>query len=120
MDNPTDQPLPPGGAAEGISFIHQMERLLLQQHQPLATLKLAAFAADAMRVLRMFEQHANVSPPFDTALKMACPDWRNPGSIDDPADLIAVALVHVIASIQQLFNELAKMAEAMRKGSTSL
>lgn len=118
MDNPADQPLPPSGAAEDTGFIHQMERLLLQQHPPLATLRLAAYAADALRVLRMFEQHANVSPPFDTALKMACPDWRNPGSIDDPADLIAVALVHVITSIQNLFNELAQMAEAMREDST--
>jgi hypothetical protein len=117
MDNPADQPTPPGGAAEGTSFIYQMEQLILQQHSPLATLRLAAYAADAMRVLRLFEQHGNVSPLFDAALKKACPDWRNPGSIDDPADLIAVALVHVIASIQQLFSELAKMAEAMRASS---
>lgn len=118
MDNPADQSRPPGGAAQDAGFRHQMEQLLLQQHSPLATLRLAAYAADALRVLRMLEQHANVSPPFDTALKTACPDWRNPGSIDDPADLIAVALVHVITSMQNLFNELAMMAEAMRASST--
>jgi hypothetical protein len=80
---------------------------ILDQHRvPLATLRLAAYTTDAMRVLRQFEQQANLSQAFDDMLKSACCDWRNPGSIDDPADLIAVALMHVSMTLRSLFADL--------------
>lgn len=87
---------------------------ILDQHRvPLATLRLAAYATDAMRVLRQFEQQANLSQAVDDMLKSACCDWRNPGSIDDPADLIAVALMHVSMTLRSLFADLEKvLAEA--------
>lgn len=74
----------------------------------LTTLKLAAYATDAMRVLRTLEQHAEMSPSLDQAIKSACPDWRNPGSMHDPADLIATGLTHVVDATQSLFKELGK------------
>lgn len=61
-------------------------------HDPLLLLRILAYAADAMRVLRQLELHAGIAPHLDTTLRSMCPDWRNPGSIDDPADLIAMGL----------------------------
>lgn len=80
---------------------------ILEQHQiPMSTLRLAAYATDAMRVLRQFEQQASMSKSFDDMLKSSCSDWRNPGSIDDPADLIAMALTHVSMALRNLYAEL--------------
>lgn len=84
------------------AFLEEMERLFLQQQEPIAILKLATYAADAMRVLQVLEQHANMSPPFADTLKNICPDWRNPGAIEQPADLIALALMQAIASLHQV------------------
>ena len=61
----------------------------------LVVLKLTAYAADAMRVLSVLQQEADRCQSFDQAIKSACVDWRNPGSLDDPADLISEALVQV-------------------------
>lgn len=109
----THHPALPLGAPSLDSFIQQMEQILLQHHAPMATLKLAAFATDAMHVLRLLEQHANMSKSFDQAVRAACADWRNPFSINDPADLISVALGHAIATLQGIFNEMDQLLEAM-------
>lgn len=80
---------------------------VVEQHQiPISTLTLAAYATDAMRVLRQFEQQANMSESFDDMLKASCCDWRNPGSIDDPADVIAMALTHVSIALRNLYADL--------------
>lgn len=75
-------------------------------HAPLTALKLATYAADAMRVLARFEQRADHSTPFANALSNACPDWRNPGCLEDPAELIVATLAHTVPQLQGLFNEL--------------
>lgn len=67
----------------------------------LVILKLAAYAADAMRVLNTLQQQADRCQGFDSAIKSVCIDWRNPGSLDDPADLISEALVQVSAAMAQ-------------------
>lgn len=67
-------------------------------------LRLAAYAMDAMRVLDRIQHHADRSTAFDQTLRSICPDWRNPGCIDDPANLISV----VMAQATQ------KMADALR------
>lgn len=72
----------------------------------LLTLKLAAYATDAMRVLRTLEANAERHPPLEQAIRLACPDWRNPGSIHDPAELISTGLMQVVDATQSLFNEL--------------
>lgn len=74
----------------------------------LLTLKLAAYATDAMRVLRTLETNAEISPSLEQAIRSACPDWRNPGSIYDPAELISTGLMHVVEATQSLFNEMAQ------------
>lgn len=74
----------------------------------LVALKLAAYATDAMRVLRALETNAEISPSLEQAIRSACPDWRNPGSIYDPAELISTGLMHVVEATQSLFNELAQ------------
>lgn len=48
----------------------------------------------------MYENH--------TSQFLQCPDWRNPGSIYDPAELISTGLMHVVETTQSLFNELAQ------------
>ena len=113
----TDHPALPLGAPSLDSFIQQMEQILLQHHAPMATLKLTAFATDAMRVLRLLEQHANMSKSFDQAVRAACADWRNPFGTNDPADLIAVALGHAIAALQRLFDDIDCLLEAMQRPS---
>lgn len=67
----------------------------------LVVLKLTAYAADAMRVLNVLQQQADRCQSLDQAIKSACVDWRNPGSLDDPADLIAEALVQVSSTMAQ-------------------
>lgn len=75
-------------------------------HAPLTALKLVTYAADAMRVLARFEQRADHSTSFAHALTTACPDWRNPGCLEDPADLIVDVLGHAVPQLQGLFNQL--------------
>lgn len=94
-------------------FLTKVTKVLEQHQIPLSTLRLAAYATDAMRVLRQFEQQANMSKAFDDMLKSGCCDWRNPGSIDDPADVISMALTHVSMALRNLYAELeATLAEA--------
>jgi len=83
------------------SFILDLEQALLRQQEPIAILKLATYAADAMRVLLVLERHADMSKAFDDPLKAVCVDWRNPGAIEQPADLIAAALTPAINALQQ-------------------
>ena len=72
----------------------------------LTSLQLAAYAVDAMRVLHRLQQHAAATPSFSEALSRACPDWRNPGWLDDPADLLVSAMTHATLSLGSLFKEL--------------
>jgi len=91
-----------------------MEQALSQQQEPIVILKLAAYAADAMRVLLILERHADMSQSFDDMLKSVCPDWRNPGTIEQPADLIAMALMHAIATLQKAIHSMEQAIGAMR------
>jgi len=85
-----------------------MEDIHNRYQDLLLTLKLAAYATDAMRVLRTLETNAEISPSLEQAIRSACPDWRNPGSIYDPAELISTGLMHVVETTQSLFNDLAQ------------
>lgn len=71
-------------------------------HKALVVLKLTAYAADAMRVLNVLQQQADRCQSFDQTIKSVCVDWRNPGSLDDPADLITEALVQVNMAMTQI------------------
>lgn len=97
-----------------LDFIAELERLVLLQQEPLATLKLAAYAADAMRVLATLGRQADISPAMADTLKDICPDWRNPGALDDPADLIAVALYGALEALQKTMTGLEHVAHAIR------
>jgi hypothetical protein len=92
----------------------KMEQVLLRQQEPIVILKLAAYAADALRVLLLFERHADMSQAFDDTLKSACPDWRNPGAVVQPVDLIAMALVHAIATLKKGIHSMEQAVEATR------
>lgn len=96
-----------------------MEQVLLRCQTPMATLKLAAYAADAMRVQRVLGQHADMSKSFDQTLKSACPDWRNPGSTSDPADLISVALAHAATALQEVLRDADQAVQAMHQACLS-
>lgn len=93
--------------------IQDLERLLLLQQESLATLKLVTYAADAMRVLTTLGRQADISPALAETLKGICPDWRNPGAIDDPADLIVGSLYGAVQALQQTMAELEHFARAM-------
>lgn len=96
-----------------LDFIEELERLLLLQQEPLATLKLAAYAADAMRVLATLGRQADISPKLADTLQDICPDWRNPGALDDPADLIAVALYGALEELQKTMTGLEHIVRAV-------
>lgn len=68
---------------------------------PLLLLRLTAYAADAMRVLTLLEQQAAASPALEASIRAACPDWRNPGTLDDPADLIAMSLAQAVQGLTE-------------------
>lgn len=89
-------------SAPGVS--HQVVDSLDTLHKALVVLKLTAYAADAMRVLNVLQQHADRCQNFDQTIKSACSDWRNPGSLDDPADLITEALVQVCVVMTQILS----------------
>jgi len=90
-------------------LIHEMERLVLLQQESLAALKLAAYAVDAMRVLGTFDRHADMSKAFDDMLKAICSDWRNPGSINPPADLLVDVLFHAVAALERTHQEMGRL-----------
>ena len=71
----------------------------------LASLKLAIYAADAMRVLRRIEQQGALTPDFEAAVRAACPDWRNPGSVDEPEDLLVSVLTYAADALGELCAE---------------
>lgn len=72
----------------------------------LASLKLAVYAIDAMRVLHRIELHASMSADFNQAIRAACPDWRNPGWCEDPADLLVSVMTHATDTMDGLMREL--------------
>ena len=108
MQSPPSSTLPPLQ-----HFINDMENHLLSHQEAIELVTLAAYAVAAMRVLMMFEQQANVSADFDNLLRAACPDWRNPGSIDHPADLIAVGLVQAMLSLQKIHAQMQQTMERL-------
>lgn len=95
------------------AFLQEMEHVLLRQQEPILILKLAMYAADTMRVLTAFRQQADVSSGFEESFRSICPDWRNPGAIDDPADLIAQALLYSVNSLQKTLFDLEQITRAM-------
>lgn len=76
--------------------------LLLALQEPLVVIRLAAYALDAKRVLDTLEHQADHSESFEHTIRTVCPDWRNPGSTDDPADLITVALIQATQAMSAL------------------
>lgn len=101
-------------------FLQELEHILLRQQQPILTLKLAMYAADTMRVLAAFRQRADVSSKLEESLRGICTDWRNPGSIEDPADLIAQALFYSIDSLQQACSAMERLTSAMQRPAQPL
>lgn len=78
------------------------QRITHEHHSALASLKLAIYATDAMRVLRRIEFQAGLSQDFKAELKAVCPDWRNPGWLDDPEGLVLSVLTYATDVLQDL------------------
>ena len=74
--------------------LDQLNESVIQLSRVLASVQLSAYAADAMRVLQALERQAVQSQDFHATIRAACPDWRNPGSLQDPADCISTVLSH--------------------------
>lgn len=100
MDTTENQDLGLAAASPHRLLCDGQTRLLMMQQEAIDVVKLAAYAADAMHVLGSLGRHADISRGFDDMLKAICPDWRNPGCLDDPASLIALALLHGGANLQ--------------------
>lgn len=100
-------------------FLQEMEHILLRQQEPISILRLAMYAADTMRVMTAFRQQADVSPRLEESLRSICPDWRNPGAVDDPADLIVQALFYSMNSLQKTLSALDQITKAMAQATTA-
>lgn len=106
MDTTKNQDPGPDAAASSHRLLCDgLTRLLVMQQEAIDVVKLAAYAADAMHVLGTLGRHADMSKGFDDMLKAICPDWRNPGSLDDPASLIAVVLLHGGGHLQAILGD---------------
>lgn len=108
-----------------LTFQHlaaRLDALQFQHHAPLAAIKLASFATDSLRLHELLRDHADRSPALDAQLRAICPDWRDPGSsaMDDPAALIVQLLNHAATSFQDLFTELARLADQASDAASSL
>lgn len=99
-------------------FLQELEHVLLRQQEPILIIKLAMYAADTMRVLTAFRQQADVSPRLEESFRSICPDWRNPGTLDDPADLIFHALFYSVNSLQKTLSALEQITAAMAQAAT--
>lgn len=71
-------------------------------YRVLTTLRLAAYAADAMRVLMRLEVHATHHPEVEHVVLSACPDWHNPGALHGPGDIVCEVLAHLASDMQRL------------------
>ena len=111
---PEDQNVSGRGTASFSSFVQEVAQLHMAQQESLAIMKLAAYATDAMRVLWVFERHTDMSPTLEATLNAICPDWKNPGAIEHPADLIVVALNGAIYAMQRHLNETDRLIEVWR------
>lgn len=83
-----------------------------RHHAPMATLRLAAYSCDAMRVLNNLERSAELNPALDETLRSCCASWKNPGSAHDPADLIAEAIGFALQDVGGLFSDLMRVADS--------
>lgn len=98
------------------AFAHtalHIEDLHIQQSTALATLQLTAYAIDAMRVLQTLDHRARQSPPTAAALTHACRDWRNPASLHDPMDTVALVLSHTVQTMQSLMTQTGEAIKAL-------
>lgn len=100
--------------AQSHSFLQEIEHIQLSQQGSILVLKLTAYAADALRVLATMRQQAELFPHLEALLRDICPDWRNPGTMDDPADLIAQALFYAVDSLQKALSALERVTAAMQ------
>lgn len=89
-------------------------------HEALGVLQLAAYAADAMRVLNTLQRRADQCPAFDQRIKSVCANWRNPGSLNDPADLIAETLLQVTSTMRRILNDQPTSHVAGARGPVSM
>lgn len=96
------------------ALLDQLEDLHTRHRQPLALLGLTAYATDAMRVLDRLQFHAELSAALDAALRSACPDWHNPGAVQEPTDLIHEVLQHTVGTLHGLFAEMELLSVSLR------
>lgn len=92
--------------------LHDIVDIHDRHHAPMASLKLATYAADAFRVLPTLEQQADRSAALNATIAEICPDWRNPGCLHDPADLIATALLEAVADLEDIFHRLHRLTQS--------
>lgn len=67
-----------------------------------------------MRVLGELETHARAVPAFEQAIRAVCPDWRNPGAIEAPIDILSDALAQTASGLQVQWRALQVVIEAFR------
>ena len=104
---------PPRRFPTPAALADHLDDLHFQHHGPLAAIKLASYAADAMRVFHQLHMHTLASPDLGATLRGACPTWCNPGSTADPASLIAEVLEHSAQSLQTLFDQMMDTVEQL-------
>lgn len=115
MNAPTPQANSSAERCDGADSLGHIEHLVMRCHAPMATLRLAAFAADALRVLRALEHHADMSKVVDDTIKSSCSDWRNPCSTVEPLDLISTSLFFAWSDLDKLLRALESTLTAVTR-----
>ena len=77
-----------------------------------------AYASDAMRVLAKVEDHARQTPDFERLMRFICHDWRNPGAMHDPSDLITDVLATLAANLQMLVRQMEEIMSGLASPET--
>lgn len=88
------------------AFACHLEDVFMQLSSILASIHLSAYASDAMRVLQALERQAVQSQDFHATIRAVCPDWRNPGSLQDPADCISTVLSHSAHAMDRVLTDM--------------
>lgn len=101
------------------TLIKHLETFVHDHHVPLLTLRLATYAADAMRVQDALRAHVRLTPSLESAIRTACPDWRNPGALDDPASLIPEVLTQVVHAMRDQLTTLNDLVQSFAMNSPS-
>lgn len=95
----------------------RLDDFLVQHHAPLAALKLAAYAADASRVLSQLDELTGLHPQLAAPIHQACPAWRDLPWGDAAVGLVATVLHDAIRALESMHAEVRQLLDTAHAAS---